>query len=142
MQAGQTFLSVLPANGTLARRQMMTGRWDGLLTLVPFGRRPLHFAGREIAAIWCLTVPVVPVPLLLVAAAYRNRFHLSAVTAGRWHGRAKAIAAALDDELNRPPPRGVATSRAHRLPGCRRLPPVPNTRRPATMPAENSGVVS
>ncbi len=102
MQTGQTFLAVLPAKLARWLSARMVTRWDGLLTLVPFGRRPLHFAGREIAEIWCLTVPVVPVPLLLVAAAYRSRFHLTAVTAYPWHGKAKALAAALADELNRP----------------------------------------
>ena len=105
MQSGQTFLSVVPARLSRWLSAKMVTRWDGLLTLVPFGRRPLHFAGREIGNIWCLTVPVVPVPLLLVAVAYRNRFHLSAVTADPWHGKAKALAAALDDELRRPAPR-------------------------------------
>ncbi len=104
MRAGQTFLSILPTRAARWLTAKMTGRWDGLLTLVPFGRRPLRFAGREIGAIWCLTVPVVALPLLLVTAAYRNRFHLAAVTAARWHGTAKAFAAALDDELNRPAP--------------------------------------
>ncbi len=103
MQAGQTFLSVVPARLARWLSAQMVTRWDGLLTLVPFGRRPLHFAGREIGQIWCLTVPVVPVPLLLVATAYRNRFHLTAVTASPWLGKARAFAAALADELNRPP---------------------------------------
>ena len=102
MRAGQVFLSVLPKKAARWLTAKMTGRWDGLLTLVPFGRRKLHFAGREIDAIWCLTVPMIALPVLLVASAYCNRFHLTAVTAGRWHGKAKAIAAALDEELNRP----------------------------------------
>ncbi len=105
MQAGQTVMSVFPARLARWLTARMATRWDGLLTLVPFGRRPLHFAGREVREIWCLTVPVVPVPLILIAAAYRNRFHLSAVTASRWHGKAGDFAAALDDELNHPAPR-------------------------------------
>ena len=105
MRTGQTVMSVFPARLARWLAAKMATRWDGLLTLVPFGRRPLHFAGREIGEIWCLTVPVVPVPLILIAAAYRGRFHLSAVTASRWHGKAKAFAAALNDELNRPAPR-------------------------------------
>ena len=59
MQTGQTFMSVLPARLARWLAAKMATRWDGLLTLVPFGRRPLHFAGREIAQFWCLTVPVV-----------------------------------------------------------------------------------
>ncbi len=105
MRAGQTVMSVVPARLARWLTARMATRWDGLLTLVPFGRRPLHFAGHQIGDIWCLTVPVVPVPLFLIAAAYRNRFHLTAATPTRWHGRAKAFAAALDDELNRPAPR-------------------------------------
>ena len=105
MRSGQTVMSVFPARLARWITARMVTRWDGLLTLVPFGRRALSFAGREITEIWCLTVPVVPVPLILIAAAYRNRFHLTAVTAAPWHGKAKAFAAALDEELNRPAPR-------------------------------------
>ena len=104
MRAGQTFLAVVPARTARWLTAKATARWDGLLTLVPFGRRPLSFAGRQIGAVWCITVPVVALPLLLVTAAYRNSFNLTAVTAARWHGTAKAFAAALDEELNRPPP--------------------------------------
>lgn len=99
MVAGQTVLSFFPSG--LARRLTagMATQWDGLLTLVPFGRRPLRFAGHEVCEIWGLTVPVLPVPLLLVAVAYRNRFRMSAVTAWEWRGQASAFAAALEAEL-------------------------------------------
>ncbi len=103
MRAGQTFLSILPARLARWLTARMVTRWDGLLTLVPFGRRALYFAGRQADEIWCLTVPVVPVPLLLVASAYRNRFHLTAVTEASRNGKATALAEALDDVLNRPP---------------------------------------
>lgn len=99
MVAGQTVLSFFPS--ILARRLTagMAAQWDGLLTLVPFGRRPLRVGGCAASDIWCLTVPVLPVPLLLIAAAYRNRFLMTAVTAWRWHGRANEFAEALREEL-------------------------------------------
>ncbi len=105
MVAGQTVLSFFPS--ILARRLTagMATQWDGLLTLVPFGRRPLLVGGRAASEIWCLTVPVLPVPLLLITAAYRNRFLMSAVTSWQWHGRAKEFAEALQEELCPPPVR-------------------------------------
>ncbi len=103
MQAGQTFLSVVPARSARWLTAQMVRRWDGLLTLVPFGRRPLYFAGRQADEIWCLTVPVVPVPLFLLASAYRNRYYLTVVTEASRNGKARAFATALDDVLNRPP---------------------------------------
>jgi hypothetical protein len=113
MVAGQTVLSFFPSS--LARRLTagMATQWDGLLTLVPFGRRSLHFAGHEICGIWGLTVPVLPVPLLLITAAYRNRFHMSAVTAWQWRGKANAFAEVLEEELCRPaaPPGDCTTTK-------------------------------
>ncbi len=102
MVAGQTVLSFFPSS--LARRLTagMATQWDGLLTLIPFGRRPVYFAGREACDLWCMTVPVMPVPVLLLTGTYRNRFQMSVITAWEWHGRAKAFAEALEAELRRP----------------------------------------
>ena len=102
MVAGQTVLSFFPSK--LARRLTagMATQWDGLLTLVPFGRRPVYFAGREACDLWCMTVPVMPVPVLLLTGTYRNRFQMSVITAWEWHGKAKAFAEALEAELRRP----------------------------------------
>ncbi len=68
----------------------------------PPDRRPVHFTGCKACELWCMTVPVMPVPLLLLTGTYCNRFQMSVITAWEWRGKAKVFAEALEAELRRP----------------------------------------
>ncbi len=139
MQAGQNLASVFPARLVRWLTARMATRWDGILTLVPFGRRPLSFAGRRIAE------TLVPHGPDRAGAADAHRSRLSQpFPPDRGDG---GHLARQGESLRRRPRRGTERSgpaflEPRPLAGCAPVPPVPNTRRPATMAAANLDLVS